>query len=118
MVAFQRKSRLSQPEDDVLAEAVRLPGAGRSGQPPRALVQDGGRSFRSHLEGCGHSRAGLRQPCPKAGPLCRRLGSGDRKSVVKGKSVSVREDLGGRRISKKKSQSINYYNPKRSTHIK
>src|SRR3546814_11348908 len=27
---------------------------------------------------------------------------GDRKSVVKGKSVSVRVDLGGRRISKKK----------------
>src|SRR3546814_5325476 len=80
MVAFQRKSRLSQPEDDVLAEAVRLPGAGRSGQPPRALVQDGGRSFRSHLEGCGHSRAGLRQPCPKAGPLCRRLGSGRARS--------------------------------------
>src|SRR3546814_16356742 len=30
----------------------------------------------------------------------------DRKSVVKGKSVSVRVDLGGRRIIKKKKQSI------------
>src|SRR3546814_14628550 len=30
----------------------------------------------------------------------------DRKSVVEGKSVSVRVDLGGRRISKKKSKNI------------
>src|SRR3546814_20314120 len=32
--------------------------------------------------------------------------AGDRKSVVSGKSVSVRVDLGGRRISKKKRQPI------------
>src|SRR3546814_3934519 len=32
-------------------------------------------------------------------------GSGDRKSVVKGKSVSVRVDLGGRRIIKQKKKS-------------
>src|SRR3546814_20297822 len=31
--------------------------------------------------------------------------SGDRKSVVKGKSVSVRVDLGGRRIIKKKNNN-------------
>src|SRR3546814_15233034 len=31
----------------------------------------------------------------------------DRKSVVQGKSVSVRLDLGGRRIIKKKKQKIN-----------
>src|SRR3546814_17690345 len=36
---------------------------------------------------------------------------GDRKSVVKGKSVSVRVDLGGRRIIKKKIQPSN-----RATH--
>src|SRR3546814_19535170 len=40
---------------------------------------------------------------------CNRLSSseaGDRKSVVSGKSVSVRVDLGGRRIIKKKQQNI------------
>src|SRR3546814_20548517 len=40
MVAFQRKSRLSQPENAALAAAVRLPRAGRSGQEPRATVQE------------------------------------------------------------------------------
>src|SRR3546814_18702006 len=35
-----------------------------------------------------------------------RKGFGDRKSVVKGKSVSVRVDLGGRRIIKKKNINI------------
>src|SRR3546814_20070427 len=38
----------------------------------------------------------------------------DRKSVVKGKSVSVRVDLGGRRIIKKKKPQIN----KRNIHEK
>src|SRR3546814_14573985 len=33
--------------------------------------------------------------------------SGDRKSVVEGKSVSVRVDLGGSRISKKKNKTKN-----------
>src|SRR3546814_14778640 len=33
---------------------------------------------------------------------------GDRKSVVSGKSVSVRVDLGGRRIIKKKTNQIKY----------
>src|SRR3546814_20176451 len=33
----------------------------------------------------------------------------DRKSVVSGKSVSVRVDLGGRRIIKKKPQRLLYY---------
>src|SRR3546814_17523142 len=35
------------------------------------------------------------------------LGRLDRKSVVQGKSVSVRVDLGGRRILKKKNKCIN-----------
>src|SRR3546814_15807104 len=34
-------------------------------------------------------------------------GSGDRKSVVEGKSVSVRVDLGGRRIIKKQKNKVN-----------
>src|SRR3546814_16534516 len=39
----------------------------------------------------------------------------DRKSVVKGKSVSVRVDLGGRRIIKKKTQTKIKY--KRTTNV-
>src|SRR3546814_17513727 len=39
----------------------------------------------------------------------------DRKRVVEGKSVSVRVDLGGRRIIKKKKQTIRQYCSK--THI-
>src|SRR3546814_17717712 len=37
-------------------------------------------------------------------------GSGDRKSVVSGKSVSVRVDLGGRRHIKKKNNTKTYTN--------
>src|SRR3546814_20458359 len=37
----------------------------------------------------------------------------DRKSVVSGKSVSVRVDLGGRRLIKKKISKIARYNKKR-----
>src|SRR3546814_14406724 len=39
-------------------------------------------------------------------PSCLIRKTVDRKSVVKGKSVSVRVDLGGRRIIKKKKQNI------------
>src|SRR3546814_13708924 len=42
---------------------------------------------------------------PKEGPR-RRARSEDRKSVVEGKSVSVRVDLGGRRIIQKKISDI------------
>src|SRR3546814_15004150 len=44
-----------------------------------------------------------------SGRTCRRRGRGrrDRKSVVEGKSVSVRVDLGGRRIIKKKRVHTN-----------
>src|SRR3546814_13584773 len=73
----------------------------------------------------GHTRFGLltnRLACAIAGPPLRLDGScpspetprlpgilQDRKSVVQGKSVSVRVDLGGRRISKKKNSSILEY---------
>src|SRR3546814_11549685 len=43
-------------------------------------------------------------------PTAIRHSDADRKSVVKGKSVSVRVDLGGRRIIKKKIKQPNYYN--------
>src|SRR3546814_16987190 len=43
--------------------------------------------------------------------------SGDRKSVVQGKSVSVRVDLGGRRIiKKKKKKKIKQCEPTTETH--
>src|SRR3546814_19717886 len=40
-----------------------------------------------------------------AGASAQRCGRGDRKSVVSGKSVSVRVDLGGRRSIKKKKNN-------------
>src|SRR3546814_19232732 len=71
----------------------------------------------------GAARLSSRRPCPppdggsaaaaaeraqRADPRRDRVGrlsrSGDRKSVVQGKSVSVRVDLGGRRILKKKNK--------------
>src|SRR3546814_14635656 len=43
-------------------------------------------------------------------PRIRGLDQGDRKSVVQGKSVSVRVDLGGRRRSKKKTNKQTPHN--------
>src|SRR3546814_19890715 len=45
-------------------------------------------------------------PCPEAGHA--RAAQGDRTSVVEGKRVSVRVDLGGRRILKKKNKHIQH----------
>src|SRR3546814_20618298 len=60
-----------------------------------------------------HSRNSVR--------ICAALPSGDRKSVVKGKSVSVRVDLGGGRIIKKKNnftkQTINISKSKSSIQL-
>src|SRR3546814_20535760 len=44
--------------------------------------------------------------------LSARIGAEDRKSVVSGKSVSVRVDLGGRRIIKKKYEKLEDINEK------
>src|SRR3546814_16111811 len=44
------------------------------------------------------------EPAPAAAVAAAGGGTGDRKSVVLGKSVSVRGDLGGRRIIKKKNK--------------
>src|SRR3546814_14094993 len=49
-----------------------------------------------------------RNPRPFGGDI-------DRKSVVKGKSVSVRGDLGGRRIIKKKNTKIETYREDKMT---
>src|SRR3546814_19310063 len=58
-------------------------------------------------------RATLSQPAVIAGQLCVLClvarGLPDRKSVVWGKSVSVRVDLGGRRIIKKKNNNKTTY---------
>src|SRR3546814_18250263 len=43
--------------------------------------------------------------CERAEGTARHVEQQDRKSVVEGKSVSVRVDLGGRRIIKKKTQT-------------
>src|SRR3546814_84741 len=51
------------------------------------------------------AQAGEVVPLHGAGEALADRGAGDRKSVVSGKSVSVRVDLGGRRIIKKKKRS-------------
>src|SRR3546814_13436298 len=48
----------------------------------------------------------VRQRPRDAGDAVRQAALQDRKSVVKGKSVSVRVDLGGRRIMKKKQTEL------------
>src|SRR3546814_21111418 len=58
-----------------------------------------------------HPGGGHAEPVPERNPA-HHQGAGDehqqdRKSVVSGKSVSVRVDLGGRRILKKKNNSTN-----------
>src|SRR3546814_17059760 len=81
------------------------------------------RPARPHGAGVGHGTAGLPEsrsagtrhqpvrPRPAAHRHVEDGGAeaGDRKSVVSGKSVSVRVDLGGRRIHKKK-RTTNYAN--------
>src|SRR3546814_13534024 len=64
----------------------------------------------------GEGRAGGLQARPRDGRLTDRDGkpiraglTGDRKSVVEGKSVSVRVDLGGRRIIQKKNKKTSMH---------
>src|SRR3546814_11016983 len=67
----------------------------RHADDPRNLSLDEAAKLRSII--C------LDQPCPSyLVSAADALDAGDRKSVVEGKSVSVRVDLGGRRIIKKK----------------
>src|SRR3546814_17042175 len=53
----------------------------------------------------GDWAAGERGPATDGAPAGRRRRRTDRKSVVSGKSVSVRVDLGGRRIIKKNTHA-------------
>src|SRR3546814_11411151 len=71
--------------------------ARRHRRRPAAGARDRG----AHRPGDGGSGTRLSDACGRAG---RDGPDGDRKSVVEGKSVSVRVDLGGRRTIKKKKQ--------------
>src|SRR3546814_18147290 len=73
-------------------------------------LADGGRQPRGE-----QPRTGAQRAADAAGPDHFGRGARDRKSVVAGKSVSVRVDLGGRRILKKKQNTryngtSQYYN--------
>src|SRR3546814_12912778 len=69
--------------------------AAGAGRPAAAAVRDAGRRRQRHRAAGGQRRR-------TGGALAPALG--DRKSVVEGKSVAVRVDLGGRRIIKKKKR--------------
>src|SRR3546814_12597193 len=58
--------------------------------------------FRPEAERPGRGHPRTADAARLAAPLC----AADRKSVVEGKRVSVRLDLGGRRIIKKKNKEI------------
>src|SRR3546814_13698142 len=73
------------------------------------------RSISARLRGWETGRSSPPSPASEEVPLssdtappAARTTSRDRKSVVEGKSVSVRVDLGGRRIMKKKKQKEIY----------
>src|SRR3546814_19522931 len=85
-------SDLADPADDHQGPA-RRPAAGlrRRLQRARLAVRRGPRP--GAVDGVQRGRAGPELQCRRP----------DRKSVVSGKSVSVRVDLGGRRIIKKKT---------------
>src|SRR3546814_18363341 len=71
------------------------------GQPDDRVVRG-----RERLEPQGRDERRILCASPRR-CVCRRgLVHGDRKSVVEGKSVSGRVDLGGRRIIKKKNKKI------------
>src|SRR3546814_14378394 len=79
---------------------------------PRQRLRAAARSLRS-FAGSGHSAVRPRQGHRRTNDAARSaarddrgLRSGDRKSVEKGKSVSVRVDIGGCRIIQKKKEDI------------
>src|SRR3546814_19962419 len=81
--------------------------------PPRdaaPAARPSHRAARTHRNRRGADRRARRPPCPVTAsrPLAPRCGGRradrDRKSVVEGKRVSVRVDLGGRRTIKQKNK--------------
>src|SRR3546814_20225707 len=82
----------------------RSSGVGGDGRLLRLAEHRGQRSGASHP---GRDGRGLPRPTPAK--RHGRRAEADRKSVVKGKSVSVSVDLGGRRLFKKKNKNRLYY---------
>src|SRR3546814_15943227 len=82
--------RISDWSSDVCSSDL-LPRGRQLRQPLPAPHREGDRRCRDDLRDRGRRDRPVRRP------------GQDRKSVVKGKSVSVRVDLGGRRIIKKKN---------------
>src|SRR3546814_17204600 len=97
----------------------------RGGTCPHGRGGRAGRSesCRGPIIGLEHFTSGALEGAP-AGFLTRLLadraarGGGDRKSVVSGKSVSVRVDLGGRRIIKKKKTTHEKHNRQEQRNIR
>src|SRR3546814_17705206 len=83
--------RISDWSSDVCSSDLPGAGAAAAGDGERQAAVAPGPRLRASA-GLGHRRSG---------------DAGDRKSVVSGKSVSVRVDLGGRRIIKKKTTNQN-----------
>src|SRR3546814_13690371 len=81
-----------------LFRSSRSPYANSLGSLRRSLPRRRGRRPRSNWNRRNKRGRIFRAPHPQYDPSCQT----DRKSVVEGKSVSVRVDLGGRRIIKKK----------------
>src|SRR3546814_20582249 len=105
--------RISDWSSDVCSSDLTPTGPGRPGNlrkplppphrpfsPPAAAARLGRRAYRRDEIGCLDKR----RPTTSLLPSME-----DRKSVVSGKSVSVRVDLGGRRIIKKKNNNQIFY---------
>src|SRR3546814_17981671 len=98
--------RISDGSSDVCSSDLLQPGLARGRARPLVLGTGDGRRLRRRRV-C--RRARQLEPRP-AGRLRGRVRAvPDRKSVVSGKSVSVRVDLGGRRIIKKTRYRDNLY---------
>src|SRR3546814_11560634 len=90
--------RISDWSSDVCSSDLR--------RPPRSASQSCSRNVRAKLSGPPETAAATAGRGSKGASAA----MADRKSVVEGKSVSVRVDLGGRRIFKKKTtNSTNTY---------
>src|SRR3546814_19450143 len=103
---LRRAVKEDVPEIRALTFAAYAKWVGVTPRPPRPVTADYDGAFRDHrfdllVEG-GTLVAFIEPVAAGAGLLIVNV---DRKSVVSGKSVSVRVDLGGRRIIKKKKNT-------------
>src|SRR3546814_14243076 len=99
--------RISDWSSDVCSSDLSSPArTGRPGRTPPAPLGSPTGSARWH-----GGRIGCRcrpPPAPRPAQALRQRRRRDRKSVVSGKSVSVRVDLGGRRVIKHKNSNNQY----------